>query len=965
MKKARFWAIFMTGLLVFSTLTNDCIVAGAVEPDGIEQDAPAPADLGGIEQDAPASVDIGGIEQDTPAPADLGGIEPDTPAPANLPLVGGADGYSLTLDYEDDEAGKGTGDGTELTTPAPGESEAPEGDGLPVDGAKAGEDDDEDVSYPAIDFGTFEAGDVSVTISAPEGAFPEGTTVSVQAVSGEQFRSKAEALADDDEVVVDIFAVDITFTYNGEPIEPKKPVSVSFSRLNLSGDDLTVVHEDEVLSDGDNTSSVDVTVPSFSPVYAFTTTARSASALSEEGAATANYTVNVYYQKQNRRYPEQPNETYTESYIVGQRIEYTKAKSNDEIDGITYVLDTQKSNLSIESPSADSTKNVINVFYKRTANKVYVSILHPGQTMPPDARPYDYLKFYPSSDNRYSWPATAMELPEGQWSVYNRKGITLSDYIITWPDKNAINTYLKDTYGSDVTFDDVIWYTYKCDEQNYWHKKGGAEPYTSNWYINGYVPEDAGLIDSITITASSKEKTYDGTPLTDNSVADVVCTSNKINTSDLTIELTMTEESTITNPGSVSNVIASAVIKDSTGAVIGSKDADGKVTGKFKNINFVPGTLMVNEYAGKITVTVYGGEWTYDGKEHAASVSISSAEPARSVSEQTSRRRKRIIENGEINSQSLPTGYSVTKVMTSSVQNVEYIESETVVARTKITVVNANGDDVTNNLNIEYVADGTSFLGAALKVNPAPINVTTYSNSKVYNGEVLTAGGKMEGVVEKDKKDVKLVITGRQLEVGRSRNTYRIEWGDASWNNYRVYDTLGWLIITDGSEPDNPTPDDPTPDDPTPDNPTPDNPTPDNPTPDNPTPDNPTPNNPTPDWTTLITTLFNLTPAQPTLIPAPDNPTPDEPALVPALVAEIPAEEVPVAGVLGASRGIEADHSSVLGQRREAAEAGVLGARRDAVTSDANQMAMYLMLMGVATGVGGAYVFGRRKKHED
>ena len=79
----------------------------------------------------------------------------------------------------------------------------------------------------------------------------------------------------------------------------------------------------------------------------------------------------------------------------------------------------------------------------------------------------------------------------------------------------------------------------------------------------------------------------------------------------------------------------------------------------------------------------------------------------------------------------------------------------------------------------------------------------------------------------------------------------------------------------------------------------------------------------------------------------------------------IPDEEVPLAGVLGAQRGIEADDSSVLGQRRAAAEAGVLGARRDAETSDANHMAMYLMLMGIATGVGGAYTLSRRKKHEN
>ena len=44
MKKARFWAIFMTGLLVFSTLTNDYIVANAEDLEGatetVEEEKP-------------------------------------------------------------------------------------------------------------------------------------------------------------------------------------------------------------------------------------------------------------------------------------------------------------------------------------------------------------------------------------------------------------------------------------------------------------------------------------------------------------------------------------------------------------------------------------------------------------------------------------------------------------------------------------------------------------------------------------------------------------------------------------------------------------------------------------------------------------------------------------------------------------------------------------------------------------
>ncbi|MCR5511692.1 MAG: hypothetical protein K6F54_12190 [Lachnospiraceae bacterium] len=861
MNKARFWAVFMTCLLVFSTFTNDFIVANAEIPDGIEQDAHAPANSDGIEQ--------------------------DDSAPANSLEAGGAEGYSFTPDYEGGEAGEGSCDGIGLLTSTPDnyavlEGEG-EGEGLTDDCEKAGEDDEE-VSYPAKDFGTFNTDDVSVTISAPEGAFPEGTTVSVEAISGEQFRSRAEALADDDEVVVDIFAVDFTFSYKGETIEPKKAVSVSFSGLSLSGDDLTVVHEGEVLSDGENTSSVDVTVPSFSPVYGFTT--ESASDGSEKGTMSAKYTVNVYYQKQNRTYSDNADESKTYDCNVGQKIEYVAAAGADKVDGITYVIDTEyeKSKLSIESAATDGdgSVNVLNVYYKRTANKVYFSILYPGYAMPKDASPQKYVDFYPSRTNRYSWPGVAKDLENG-WSVYDASGTAVSAYVIKWPEADSINTYLAETYGEGVTMDDVIWYTYKCDEKKYYHGTGGAEAYTSDWYINGYVNVPCPIY-------------YDQNRPDDQTSA----TYKDTNTKGIGARYTIL--------GSEGDKVYSMTQDVSGWRFIGwSLDPDAKTT------SYQPGDEIKLEKAETFygvweeivpeVLTVYAGsdEKVYDGEELKNSdfTYVCGTEGSADVD--------------------LPEGWTIEVKMTDDSVITDAGSTENKIA--SVTVKNGDEDVTFRIKTIDFDHPGT------LKVNPAPLYVTTYSNSGVYTGDPVTAGGKISGVVPRDENEVKLFVTGRQVEVGQSRNTYRIDWNGAKSTNYDVEASRGWLTVYDSFLPDNPTPDDPTPDNPTPDDPTPDNPTPDNPT--------------------------------------PDNPTPDEPVLIPALFTEIPAEAVPLAGVLGASRGIEADHSSVLGQRREAAEAGVLGARRDAVTSDANQMAMYLMLMGVTTGVGGAYVFGRRKKHED
>ncbi|SCY83035.1 hypothetical protein SAMN02910292_03119 [Lachnospiraceae bacterium XBB2008] len=911
MNKARFWAVFMTCLLVFSTFTNDFIVANAEIPDVIEQDAPAPAYSDGIEQDASA--------------------------PANSLEEGGAESYSFTLDDEGGEAGEGSGEGEDLTDDGltddgknayedgeealEGESEGEgEGEGLTDDCEKVSEDEEE-VSYPAKDFGIFYADDVSVTISAPEGAFPEGTTVSVQAISGEQFRSKAEVIADDDEVVVDIFAVDITFTYNGEPIEPKKAVSVSFSRLNLSGDDLTVVHEDEVLSDGENTSSVDVTVPSFSPVYAFTT--RSASALSEEGAATAKYTVNVYYQKQNRTYNDNADESKTYDCNVGQKIEYVAAAGADKVEGITYAIDTEKSKLSIEGAAADAdgSVNVLNVYYKRTANKVYFSILYPGYAMPADASAQKYVDFYPSRTNRYSWPGVAKDL-ENSWSVYDASGASVPTYVIEWPEADSINTYLAETYGEGVTMDDVIWYTYKCDQKNYYYNgTGGAVPYTSDWYINGYVNVPCPIYYDQNRPDGQTSATYKDT-----------------NTKGIGAKYTIL--------GSEGDKVYSMTQGISGWRFIGwSTDPNAKSPSYHPGdkIDFAKTETFYGVWEEKVpeVLTVYAGsdEKVYDGEELKNSdfTYVCGTEGSADVD--------------------LPEGWTIEVKMTDDSVITDAGSTENKIA--SVTVKNGDEDVTFRIKTIDFDHPGT------LKVNPAPLYVTTYSNSGVYTGDPVTAGGRISGVVPRDENEVKLVVTGRQVEVGQSRNTYRIDWNGAKSTNYYIEHSRGWLTVYDSFLPDNPTPDDPTPDNPTPDDPTPDTPTPDNPTPDNPTPYNPTPANPTPYVFTLIPTLIptpdNPIPDNPT----PDEPTPDEPALIPALFTETPAEAVPLAGVLGASRGIEADHSSVLGQRRAAAETGVLGARRDAVTQDANHMAMYLMLMGVATGACGAYVLGRRRKHED
>lgn len=74
------------------------------------------------------------------------------------------------------------------------------------------------------------------------------------------------------------------------------------------------------------------------------------------------------------------------------------------------------------------------------------------------------------------------------------------------------------------------------------------------------------------------------------------------------------------------------------------------------------------------------------------------------------------------------------------------------------------------------------------------IEVTTSNNSKVYDGEPLVGEGKYIGLVAGETIDFK--VTGIQIEVGQSDNTFEIYWtGTAKESNYTIESNLGILEV--------------------------------------------------------------------------------------------------------------------------------------------------------------------------
>ena len=104
-------------------------------------------------------------------------------------------------------------------------------------------------------------------------------------------------------------------------------------------------------------------------------------------------------------------------------------------------------------------------------------------------------------------------------------------------------------------------------------------------------------------------------------------------------------------------------------------------------------------------------------------------------------------------------------------------------------IKNAAGEDKTANFTNVKKVDGT------LKVNPAPVTITTGSDEKEYDGTPLTKDeANITGLVNNETAAV--TATGSQTEVGSSDNTYSIDWGTTNKDNYTVTENLGTLTVT-------------------------------------------------------------------------------------------------------------------------------------------------------------------------
>ena len=126
-------------------------------------------------------------------------------------------------------------------------------------------------------------------------------------------------------------------------------------------------------------------------------------------------------------------------------------------------------------------------------------------------------------------------------------------------------------------------------------------------------------------------------------------------------------------------------------------------------------------------------------------------------------------------------------------------EGNELVAKTdyKVTYSTTDFTNVTGTITVTITGIG-NYTGKATRtysITPKTYTVTTESDSKVYDGTALTAGGKVSGIVKGET--VEFTITGSQTSVGTSDNTYELNWtGSAKESNYKHgKDSIGTLTI--------------------------------------------------------------------------------------------------------------------------------------------------------------------------
>ena len=369
-----------------------------------------------------------------------------------------------------------------------------------------------------------------------------------------------------------------------------------------------------------------------------------------------------------------------------------------------------------------------------------------------------------------------------------------------------------------------------------------ANTYSIRWGSadsgNYSVSEDLGTlrvtapVATVTLTAASAEKTYDGTPLTD---------------STFTVEglpagytATATVSGSQTDAGSSDNTVTSFKIYNASGT---------DVTGQFKEVTTVKGTLTV--YPAPAEVSTGSATKEYDGSaltsSEASITGIVSADEGQvtvtstgSITDIGTAENTYSIDWGSANSNNYTLSETLgtlevtandTEITFTAGSDSKVYDGYELVNRTvtveglpsgfsTVTETSGSQTDVGTSANTlafyhitkdgagEGEADVTAYftniktVDGTLEVTPAAATVTTDSAEKKYDGTPLNgsdlpdSGASITGLAGTDESQVTVTATGSITDIGTAENTFSIDWGSTKSSNYTLSENLGTLEIT-------------------------------------------------------------------------------------------------------------------------------------------------------------------------
>ncbi|WP_026506625.1 InlB B-repeat-containing protein [Butyrivibrio sp. MC2013] len=216
-------------------------------------------------------------------------------------------------------------------------------------------------SFPAVDFGTQTVGSTGISIKAPQGAFPAGVKVVINPVSAACVVDNVnDAMTGTEVAQSDILAFDISFYVNDitEDLQPRLPISVEFSNVDLSGDSLEIYHmkdensEATKLAESSNDGYIEVNNATDFSIYVI---AAPDIVTDEEGNEYYLLTYNFYNAEGSKLLSSQTLKAPVEGEGAGTTLEMLYEPVVDEIEGYKFLgwAGTAKADTATESFTFD------------------------------------------------------------------------------------------------------------------------------------------------------------------------------------------------------------------------------------------------------------------------------------------------------------------------------------------------------------------------------------------------------------------------------------------------------------------------------------------------------------------------------------------------------------------------------------------------------------------------------------